>query len=679
MKFGLRAFEYSVRGYSVIPLRRNKLPLIASWKPYQTNAANDAQIQKWWKENPSANIGIITGRISGITVVDIDMKGGKELADKHLALFPKTYTVKTPTGGYHLYYQYDKRIQQTANTFPQYPFVDIRNDGGYVVAPPSFCDYIKDKVRTAGTYKVIEHVVPAVFPFDFFKKADGKTYTSVSDLLKGVKLMQDGDGRNNTLTKITGKILVLVQKDDWDTVGLEMIHAVNKRFKQPLPAREVDTIFNSISKRESRKPFHELDLIKNDKGAPIANEKNVHTIFINDEKLRDCVRFNIFTGLVETIFDHAYFQSYERDDVTQIRLYMMKEYPFLMRVSAQTVEDIMVRVAKEHSVSPPAEWLKSLVWDKKPRLDTWLCSTYGVEKNEYHAKVGANWLKGLVKRLVHPGCKFDYVLVIEGDQGIRKSTSFQVLGGDWHVETTLTPDNKDFFMIFGGKAIVEFSEGETLSRTEAKRLKAVITIQTDKYRVPYDRSPHEFPRQCVFAMTTNQEEYLKDETGNRRWLPVACVGVVNIDWLKENREQLYAEAYHRVIGLQETVYEFPEEATKAEQAKRQIGDPRLDAVFTWYFTVLTDTQREEGITTQDAFIGGVQKNQPFMREMTKADAMILGSMLRSNLLLKKKRALHGALQQWRYFPTDESKRMMPEESEMTREMKMNLDWNNTDK
>lgn len=664
-----KAFEYAVRGYSIMPLRRNKLPLLASWKGFQEKAADEDQVSAWWNENENANVGIITGKISGITVVDIDMSNETHV---DIDLFPRTFTVKTPTGGFHLYYRYTAKIGQTANTFPQFPHVDIRNDGGYVVAPPSFCDYIKEKKRVAGLYKVERDFPIADFPIALFKtplhvKVETKQGPlSISKLLVGFNKMEEGDGRNNALTKICGKIVRLVSPDEWESTGFTLALAANSRFKKPLTEKEVNTIFGSIAKKESEKPLRRLDidLISNDKGEPIPNERNVYAVWRADEKLKDCVRFNIFTGYIETNFGREEWESYQRNDVVGMRMHLMNEYPFLARVAHQTIEDSMIHVANDHKVSPPKVWLENLKWDRKARIDTWLSSVYGTPKDEYHKKVGANVLKGLVKRIVEPGCKFDYVLVIEGEQGIKKSTSLKILGGDWHVETTLTPDNKDFFMIFGGRAIVEFSEGETLSRTEAKRLKAVITMQSDTYRVPYDRSPKEFPRQCIFMMTTNQDEYLKDETGNRRWLPISCERTIDTDWLEKNREQLYAEAYHRAITLAETTYEFPEDETKAQQEKRQIKDPRFDAIYSWYFGELNERQRMEGVTTEDAYKLGIQKGQPFMREMTKVDTMIIGSILRSSLRLAKKQVMRGGYRAWKYFPTNESEKLAPSDAEI---------------
>lgn len=658
-----KAFEYAVRGYSIIPIRRNKIPFIKSWKDYQKKAATEDQIESWWSLHPQANIGIITGKISGITVIDIDTAPPSEETTP-LEAFPETYTVKTPTGGYHLYYQYDESIEQTANTFEQFPHVDIRNDGGYVIAPPSKCDYTKNKQRIAGTYKVVKNLPLAPFPTKLFhakpQKDPNKRAKGVLEKFKG---MEDGDGRNNALTKVTGRILRLLPANEREETGFQMALAANKQFKQPLPEREVKTIFKSILKREESKPLSEVEFLKTSKGDIISNEENVYRTLVHDEELQDHFRLNTFIGLPETNFGHEW-DVIQRSDVIAVQMYLMRTYPHFMKVAHGAVEDAMMHYANENQVSPPVEWLESLTWDKKKRLDTWLTQVYGAEKSDYTKAVGANWMKGLVKRLVKPGCKFDYVLVLEGKQGIRKSTSLGILGGDWHVETVFAPDNKDFFMIFGGKAIVEFSEGETLSRTEAKRLKAVITMQYDKYRPPYERAAKEFPRQCVFAMTTNQDQYLKDETGNRRWLPVACTQEADVEWLKENREQLFAEAYHRVITKKEKTWEFPEEETLIQQEMRQTTDPKEELIYNWYFGKLTAHDREQGITTRDAFMCALQgfddSKQVFgAKEMGKMEEMVISGILKERLHLDKRRSMTGGRRFYKYFPSPETAKIAP--------------------
>jgi len=648
-----KALEYAVRGYSVIPVKADKKPSLPSWKEFQEKAADDEQILKWFDGN-ELNVGIVTGRISGITVVDIDTKGDKVTP---LDTFPSTYTVVTPSGGYHLYYQYTKDIGQTANTYPQFPHVDIRNDGGYVVAPPS--------ITEKGSYKVFRTEMLTPFPVHLFiKEPVAKEHKSISGLIAKFSGMKKGDGRNNDLTRFVGKVLSRLNKSEYEDIGYPAVVAANKKFGEPLPQHEVDTIWKSITSKEAKKPLAEVDLLKGDKGI-ISNKENVYRTILNDENLRGKFRYNTFVGMIESSFEKDIFDVVQKSDFVRVGMYLMSNYSHFAKVTHADVEDAVCRAAEDFKVSPPVEYFKSLQWDGVERLSTWLTMTYNVEDSEYHRKVGSNWLKGLVKRLVYPGCKFDYVIVLEGEQGIRKSTSLAIIGSipnhpSLHVETVFTPDSKDFFMLFSGKAIVEFSEGETLSRTDAKHLKAIITTQRDKYRAPYERAPKDYPRQCVFAMTTNQTEYLKDETGNRRWLPVACKGMVNTEWLEANREQLFAEAYHRVAVLDETVHEFPAEETSKQQEMRQIASPNEEIIFDWYFNGLTESRRNEGVTTTMAFKEGINKGSlNLYKDMTTTEGMQIGSILKHSLKLERRRLMNNYSRAYRYFPTEETKKMAP--------------------
>jgi predicted P-loop ATPase len=348
------------------------------------------------------------------------------------------------------------------------------------------------------------------------------------------------------------------------------------------------------------------------------------------------------------VLDKGVWRGQESNDSIILQTKISTEYPEFSKVGKDMISDAIILVSKENTIDSAKQYVTSCVWDKTPRLDSWLTMVYGAEDNKYHQAVGSNWLKGMVKRIMEPGCKFDHILVLEGEQGSKKSTSLSVLGGSWHVETTMSTENKDFFMQFQGKAIIEFSEGETLNRTEVKRMKAIITTQYDKYRPPYERLSQDFPRRCVFAMTTNESEYLKDETGNRRWLPVTLVKPeADVEWLASNRDQLFAEAFYRLYTLKETVHEFPKEETRDEQAKRRIQDPNSEAIVDWYVTSLTDEQRRDGVTANMAFDkvikGGSGKSIDRLQEM------IIGGVFRESLKLEKRRIKKNGVQAWRWF------------------------------
>ena len=216
----------------------------------------------------------------------------------------------------------------------------------------------------------------------------------------------------------------------------------------------------------------------------------------------------------------------------------------------------------------------------------------------------------------------------------------------------MSTDSKDFFEQFQGKAIIEFSEGETLSRTEVKKMKAIITTQIDRFRPSYGHFSTDHPRRCVFAMTTNQHQYLKDETGNRRWLPVSVVfSEANVECLGSNRDQLFAEAYYRLTALNETTYEFPKEETLRQQAMRRISDPNEERICDWYLNEITDNKRAEGITITQVYQSALHSG--FMTSgMKKFEEMSIAAILKDVLLLERRRKTDNNIQTWKWFPLE---------------------------
>jgi predicted P-loop ATPase len=193
---------------------------------------------------------------------------------------------------------------------------------------------------------------------------------------------------------------------------------------------------------------------------------------------------------------------------------------------------------------------------------------------------------------MRPGCQFDEVLALESPQGYRKSTSLRVLGAPWHVETTQSLDNKDFYLLLAQNVIVEFSEGEIMDRASVNKLKAEITKTEDQLRPPYERGMVKFQRSCVFAVTTNRLE-LKDDSGNRRWLPISLQKIADIDWLKENKDQLYAEAYQRVIVNNEPTHEYHHSLRELQESRQEYSD--ADEKLTDYLLGLGIPAIEDGI------------------------------------------------------------------------------------
>lgn len=229
-------------------------------------------------------------------------------------------------------------------------------------------------------------------------------------------------------------------------------------------------------------------------------------------------------------------------DSSQARMWIEEQYD--LSPATLLVDEAVQVVAYLHSMHVIKEYLDPLHWDHKPRLKTLALRYFGAEDTPVHRFVMQAWLVGAVKRIYEPGSKFDNVLVLEGKQGICKSTALAVLGGLWHAESITDVGSKDSLMILRGKWIIEFSEFDALGRVETSRIKQHISASNDVYRPTYGKRTITVQRQNVFAATVNPEKYLRDETGARRFWPIRCGAEINIEALRRDRDQLWAEAMH---------------------------------------------------------------------------------------------------------------------------------------
>lgn len=241
---------------------------------------------------------------------------------------------------------------------------------------------------------------------------------------------------------------------------------------------------------------------------------------------------------------------------------------------------IMAQQEKYHPIKEIFEALPE--WDGVPRVNTWLTDIVGAEDNTYTRLVGKMFLLGMYRRIYFPGCKMDYMLILEGAQGLGKSTLCQALGfGEGYgVAQFKSLESVDTSIFIRNKWVVEFGEMHALRKAEVNELKLWLVKEVEDYRPKYGRTNEHEPRQCVFIGTSNASEYLNDPTGGRRFWPVHCAKI-DLEKFLEIRAQLWAEVIVLAASGED---HFPSPEIEAEhfspqQKLRMVEDPWEPLIF----------------------------------------------------------------------------------------------------
>ena len=310
----------------------------------------------------------------------------------------------------------------------------------------------------------------------------------------------------------------------------------------------------------------------NRKGGLANTIDNVLIILQHDPFLRGKFAYNEFSNRVEVTGRLPWSEQVKRfwtdSDDSGIRHYVESTYGI---TGAGKIADAVTLAHQKSSYHPVREYLDQLEWDEVPRVDTLLIDYLGAEDREYARFIMRKWLCGAVARVYKPGIKFDYMLVLTGEQGIYKSTFLRFLAKDWFTDSLQDVEGNQAVEKLMGSWIVEFGELQAFNRSESNAIKRFITSQEDRTRLAYDRRTSHLPRQCVFAGSTNRRDFLKDDTGNRRYWPVEvkkegrtkCV----IKDLRKELDQIWAEAVFLWQIAGEPLYPSPEQEELANQER----------------------------------------------------------------------------------------------------------------
>lgn len=523
------ALSYARLGLAVFPLVEGaKNPATA--KGFKNASTDEKTVRAWWARNPNYNIGIACG--DGTMVIDLDVDESKgedgtatlrRWEDEHGKL-PETATAVTGRGGLHMLYRVGGEVRCSAN--PKLG-VDVRGDGGYIVAPPSIHP---NGTQYAWERDPREHEIAeadgGVMAFVGFVQGGrggegGKALSIPGEIESG--------GRNNTLFKMACS---LQSKGLGNSAILAAVMAENaEKCNPPLSSNEVRRLVESALTKEkgnAEDPTKiKVALSRNENGRPHQSISNCIKALERDDRLAGRFRFNSIaytkTLTLPVPWDDGDGERPVADwDYCGLASFLERRYGLM---SKQKAIDAVTEVSMRNRYNPITAWLDGLEWDGEPRIDTLLPCFLGCDPTDYNVSVMRLFMQGAVTRAYEPGTKFDYMPVLIGPQGLGKSFFLRKLGhcSDWYCDNFNTIEGDAAAEKLRGMWIVEMAELlATKRQRDVESIKAFLTSQVDTIRPKYARETEQRPRACVFAGTTNSTHFLTDSTGNRRFLPVEC-------------------------------------------------------------------------------------------------------------------------------------------------------------
>lgn len=538
------AIEYATKyKWAVFPVSEK------TKKPLTPHGCKDAKkevgpIRAWWRKWPNASVGIATGSASGLIVIDLDIDEDKGI-DGYQSLkawervhgeLPETVQAITGRGGSHLYYAYSGTdIKNRAGILEG---VDVRGEGGYVVAPPSThpngteyqWEYPPEEYELAPIDSLVRQFLSTG------KDEAEKEHFSLPD-----KIMPGQ--RNDTLFQLACSLQSQGIPDD---AIFATVTATNKTAcDEPLDDDEIQQIvssalsykkgelkkYNSGGLPEKREPKLTYRIGKDGElsDQPAQTIKNAEEAITFDDGLYGRIRWNKMAHAPYVYGNLPWMQwsgwrEWSNFDDSNLKSYIEAKYGIK---SPEKIMDALANVAGRYPTNPVIDALETCrsLWDGQPHICNLLPDMLGAERNEYNTEVIKVFMYGAIMRVLQPGCKFDHMMVLVGKQGCGKSSflRYMAIRPEWFNDNFSTFDTARAIENMRGMWIVEVGELQAMKRAkDVEGIKAFITSRVDTYRPPYGRRTEQRPRMCVMAGTTNSHNFLTDTTGNRRFLPVTC-------------------------------------------------------------------------------------------------------------------------------------------------------------
>ncbi len=319
---------------------------------------------------------------------------------------------------------------------------------------------------------------------------------------------------------------------------------------------------------------------------------NIELILENDSNLKNMIGYNEFSGYVHLLEDSKVFNrtagTWQDSFETGILSYIEQAYNVVF--DSKKFHSAVTNVSRRNMFNPVKKRIEKEEWDKVARVETFFIDLLGIDDNPYTREVTKRWLVGSIARVYNPGVKFEIVPIINGYQGAGKSTAVNRLYTDEYFTDSLhgLGENKDDYLQLQGNVIIELAELSSMKRTDVDKMKNFISAKVDVVRLPYERNNSRIPRKCVFIGTSNNSEYLKDSTGERRFYPLPVNKQAEVKekaWDKEDSYFLQVLAEAKVLYDTGTpIFFHPDqdkeliELAKEYQENAKTDDPIKDSI-----------------------------------------------------------------------------------------------------
>jgi putative DNA primase/helicase len=420
----------------------------------------------------------------------------------------------------------------------------------------------------------------------------------------------------------------------------EVLAAGQTRLADLLTLAESDNCINQPSQTNQEAELSEnqsdnqittmLDQYMDRNGQPSGrfrkNKNNLYVILRRDRRWRGRIWLNSFTNTLK-IDD----RDYRDTDDTRIALWVSRSYG--LEYGEAAVSSTVSLIGEENKRNPLIEWLDSFEWDGVPRLNSWIVEATDCDDTQLNRTMGEKWLIQAIARAYKPGCKADCVLILAGAQGAGKSTLFRTLATeDYFADTPLDIGSANSYSQIARAWIYEVAELDSVRRSANSATKAFLSAQEDNFRPAYGRHAITIKRHVVFAGTTNESQFINDMTGSRRYWPIR-VNEVNLNWVKENRNQLWAEAILAFKNgetwyLDKKLEEIRHDSSKIYRQDDPWLDPITNYLLLQHGTITMTMVMEDGLKIERA-------------RMNRRDEMRISEILRELGYEKKRMSVQG--------------------------------------